>query len=162
MWWEMVVRIHRRALVNFRSKVKTMGKIRTKAWCNHYSGMHLKTACDAGVQFDSLPHYGTKEFMDACPCFSSCGGCDKAEYPTPEQLAAAKIEMDKRFENTIKARMAIVEHCGGPWKRGMPAKDGRIDCPVCGKEAGLGFSRSGYNGHIHASCVTEDCVRWME
>ena len=30
-----------------------------------------------------------------------------------------------------------------------------------GKET-LQFSRSGYNGHIHAKCSTDKCVAWME
>lgn len=137
-------------------------KLRTKEWCNHYSGMHEKTQCDAGVSFDSLPHYGTREFHDACPCFGPCGGCDKAEYPTPEEIEANKIAMASRILGLGKARLAIVESIGGPWKKGMPSASGTIDCPVCSGEKTLRFSRAGYNGHIHAACSTEDCVRWME
>lgn len=38
---------------------------------------------------------------------------------------------------------------------------GEMACPVCA--AGfLRYSRSGYNGHIHAGCTTTGCVRWME
>jgi len=38
---------------------------------------------------------------------------------------------------------------------------GELDCPVC-KTGKLRYSRSSYNGHIHAACNTKDCVRWME
>jgi hypothetical protein len=139
-----------------------MGRLRTKQWCNHYRGMHEKQACEAGVRFDSLPHYGTEAFMGACPCFGPCGGCDKAEYPTLEQLEENRKALNKRLEGIGKARSAIVESLGGPWKRGMPGASGAIDCPVCSGQKSLRFSRSGYNGHIHAACTTEDCIRWME
>lgn len=56
---------------------------------------------------------------------------------------------------------AIVDHLGGPWKRGTASASGEIKCPVC-EDGTLRFTRSGYNGCIHASCSTEDCVRWME
>lgn len=81
---------------------------------------------------------------------------------TAEELAALEAEMNRRFELIGEARRAIVAHCGGPWKRGTPGASGEIDCPACGTEKSLRFSRAGYNGHIHAACTTEDCVRWME
>lgn len=69
---------------------------------------------------------------------------------------------DQMLSMTVKAREAIVEFCGGPWKRGDGGVAGVIDCPCCGAKDSLSFSRAGYNGHIHASCETEDCVSWME
>jgi hypothetical protein len=38
---------------------------------------------------------------------------------------------------------------------------GTMPCPVC-KTGTLRYSRSSYNGHVHAACTTESCVRWME
>ena len=137
-------------------------RLRTKKWCNHYRGMHEKDSCEAGVRFDSLPNHGTREFMSTCPCFEPCGGCDKAEYPTDEQIEENKRLLAIRFENIGKARAAIVEHCGGPWKKGTPGSSGKIDCPACNGEKTLRFSRAGYNGHVHAACKTEGCVQWME
>lgn len=133
-----------------------------KAWCKHYRGMHRKDTCEAGVRFDSLPHVGTRLFHGTCPCFGPRGGCDKAEYPTAEEMAAEDAEIAKRFEAMGKAREAIVNSLGGPWKRGTPGAKGAIDCPVCGEKQSLRFLRSGYNGHIHAQCNTQGCVSWME
>ncbi len=65
------------------------------------------------------------------------------------------------LERTSKARAAIVDHLG-PWKKGVPAAGGAIDCPVCAGSQTLKFSRSGTNGHIHGLCKTKDCVSWME
>jgi hypothetical protein len=38
---------------------------------------------------------------------------------------------------------------------------GSMSCPVC-KTGTLRYSRAAYNGHVHAGCSTEGCVRWME
>lgn len=131
-------------------------------WCKHYRGMSDKTECEAGVKFATLPHYGTGEFFPTCPCFGPRGGCDRAVYPTAEDLVAAEKESERQWAAIAKAREAIVAHLGGPWKKGVRHGYGQIDCPVCGKSSALTFSRSGYNGHIHAQCSTEDCVAWLE
>jgi hypothetical protein len=133
-----------------------------KVFCKHYQGMSEKNVCEAGVRFDSLPHFGTRRFFDTCPCFGPQGTCEHAIYPTPEELAAEEAEFRKLLENLGKARAAIVGNLGGPWKRGTPGASGEIDCPVCSGSKTLQFSRAGYNGHIHAACSTEGCVRWME
>lgn len=139
-----------------------MPRLRTKQWCNHYRGMHEKEACEAGVRFQKLPGYGAKGFMETCPCFGPSEICGKAEYPTAEEMVAHEADMQARFERIGKARTAIVEHLGCPWKRGTAGSNGKIDCPACGGKETLAFSRAGYNGHIHAACSTDDCVRWME
>lgn len=38
---------------------------------------------------------------------------------------------------------------------------GEMACLVC-KTGRLRYSRANYNGHVHAACSTEGCVRWME
>ena len=127
--------------------------------------MHEKDSCEAGVVFKELPGYGTKGFYDSCPCFGPGPGgphCVKSDYPTAEEMAAHDADMQARFERIGKARTAIVEHLGGPWKRGTPGASGKIDCPACGGKETLAFSRAGYNGHIHAACLTEGCVSWLE
>lgn len=135
---------------------------RDTIFCNHYRAMAEHDTCEVGVPYETFK--GLK--FEQRPCFMRkgvCpGGCDKAEFPTPEQIAAEEAEFAKGFENTIKARQAIVASLGGPWKKGTPSAKGAIDCPVCGGEKTLNFSRAGYNGHIHAACSTDDCVRWME
>lgn len=133
-------------------------------WCKHYRGMHDKTACEAGVEFASLPGHGVKGFFESCPCFGPerTGTCIKSEYPTAEEMAAEAKEMESDMRNMMIARVAIVSACGGPWKRGTQGSAGVLDCPVCNSEESLRYSRSGYNGHIHASCSTEGCVSWIE
>ena len=137
--------------------------MRRTVHCIHYRGMLDHSTCEAGVEFakfQGLP-------FEQRPCFllsgkPPCPGCDKQQFPTAEELAAEEAAMVKRFENISQARAAIVAYLGGSWKRGTPGASGQIDCPVCQGKYSLRFSRSGYNGHIHAACKTDRCVRWME
>jgi hypothetical protein len=136
--------------------------IRETEFCNHYRAMSDHKTCEAGVAYDTFQ--GLK--FDERPCFMRdgkiCGGCDLQQFPTPEEIAAREAELTKRYIRIGKARAAIVAHLGGPWKKGKPGSSGRIDCPNCESKASLRFSRSGYNGHIHAACTTEGCCSWME
>jgi hypothetical protein len=132
-------------------------------FCNHYRAMSEHATCSAGVEYEK---FNGLDF-DHRPCFARRGnpppgGCELAVFPTAEELAAKEERHQIRFANTMKAREAIVIHLGGPWKRGKPGAQGKIDCPVCGEKGTLAFSRAGYNGHIHARCMTKDCVAWME
>lgn len=79
-----------------------------------------------------------------------------------EEIAWDEARYKVRAENIMKARATIVADCGGPWKKGMPSTRGQIDCPVCGGDMTLAYSRAGYNGHVHAHCVAGKCVSWME
>lgn len=135
-----------------------------RRFCKHYRGVHEKNTCEAGVAFVSLEHYGTKEFVASGPCFGpeQSGECESKVYPTAEEIAEDDRQMAERFASFGKAREAIVADCGGPWKRGMGGSSGSIDCPVCDGAETLQYSRSSYNGHIHARCSTDDCVSWME
>ena len=135
-------------------------------FCKHYRAMSENDTCEKGVPYDKFN--GLK--FDDRPCFERNGpgsappGCELADFQTPEERAACEKELNERFAAIGLARQAIVEYCGGPWKRGMPSRQGEIDCPACkgNGDGKLRFSRAGYNGYIHAGCTTEGCVRWME
>jgi hypothetical protein len=139
--------------------------------CKHYNGTYGNEVCEAGVAYASVRIEGEWKYRykgsktvythGVCyPCLGkwNLGGatCDKREVPTAEEAAAEEREMQKRFSDTITARLAIVVATDG--KRGVA---GKIDCPVC-NNGKLHYSVSGYNGHIHAKCSTENCVAWME
>lgn len=136
---------------------------RRTIFCKHFRSMGANDTCNAGVEyatFRDLPH-GRK------PCFcrngeSPPGGCELAVFPTAEEIAAEDAEHAKIIIESMLARDAIVAHCGGPWKRGMPSASGAIDCPICSGIGTLRYSRAGVNGHIHAACATDNCVAWME
>lgn len=133
-------------------------------WCKHYHGLANGDECRAGVKYDLVVlGKGTKEcsypcFKDRNPLGATCEHC---VFETPDETAARKAEQAKAFERMGKVRAAIVTHLGGPWKKGMKGNAGSISCPCCDGGC-VNFSRSGYNGHIHASCSTPDCAAWME
>ena len=129
----------------------------------HFRSMSEHKTCEAGVEYETLRGIP----FESRPCFCKTGlepnsGCELAEFPTAEEIAAEEAEWQRRFQDTALARRRIVEFLGGPWKRGMDGTQGVIDCPVCESQESLSFSRSGYNGHIHARCSTIGCVSWME
>jgi rubredoxin len=132
--------------------------------CRHFNGM-MNKVCEAGVAYETVRKSGGRGY--ALPCFKDDSAehpecnCDKQSFKTHEEIAAEIEESDRRFQNTMTARMAIVEHLGGPWKRGSPGVSASIACPVC-KAGTLRFNRAAVNGHIHARCSTADCVAWME
>ena len=136
--------------------------MRRTEFCKHYRAMSDHDTCEKGVAYDKFKGLSFKQR----PCFERNGvapcGCELAEFPTPAERAERDRLLDIRFANMGVARRAIVDSLGGPWKRGMDGSAGVINCPVCGGNEALRFTRSGYNGHIHASCTTEDCVAWME
>lgn len=89
----------------------------------------------------------------------------------------ASAEMDR----CLIARDAILEDLKAKFKAGdtsvkandpdhhwhKPQKNyfsgaGRLDCPICKQAKALTYSRSSYNGHVHASCATTDCVWFKE
>lgn len=134
-----------------------------KEWCKHYRGMQHDT-CRADVVYETVKLKHDKGV--SLPCWGEDANpfgvkCDKCEYPTPEEVDAMRVKTEKRFEALGKCREAIVMHLGGPWKRGTPGAAGKIICPVCEKLEALSFTRSGYNGHIHARCAN-GCASWME
>ena len=137
--------------------------MKSTIFCNHYRSMHDNETCKVGVAYETLKNIPFEKRTCFCrPGKEPNEGCSLMEMPTAEQLAAEEEEFVKLFERMNKARAAIVAHLGGPWKREMVGSRGAIDCPVCGAKETLHFSRSGYNGHIHATCATKNCVSWME
>jgi len=134
--------------------------------CSHYRATSEHTTCKAGIPYETF--MGTHPRIMSWPCFwrqsqpQPCS-CPSARYQTPEEIAAEDAEFQERFQKIDLAREAIVKACGGPWAKGdRYEKTGLINCPVCHRLETLQYSRSGYNGHIHAKCSTPGCVSWME
>lgn len=141
-----------------------------KTRCRHFRSMMDHATCAAGIVFDSVClHKITNGERKGMPCWGADptmnrdgATCDSYSPRTAEELDAEEKFFAKRVEMIGMARDAIVADIGKPWKRGEPGVSGTIDCPCCGKEKSLRFSRAGYNGHIHAACSTSECVSWME
>ncbi len=137
---------------------------RANEWCKNFTGLQTKT-CKAGVEYDTVI-LGKGTALVSFPCFQDRNPqnakCEKCVFRTPEEIAQAEADDAKMFEDMTKARSAIVQSCGGKWKRGDPGRQGKVNCPVCQGVDSLQYTRAGYNGHIHARCKTDGCVSWME
>lgn len=132
------------------------------ATCVHFNGI-MNDACKVGVTYASVRDGSVRPYRFPCigregdPCATTCA---KRQLPTLAEVEAEEARFRKSMADTMTARAEIVENIG-PWKRGEPGEEGQTPCPVC-KSGTLHFTRSGFNGHIHAACSTRGCVRWME
>lgn len=124
--------------------------------CIHFNGT-INDACEAGVNYKSQ-QAGDEYLFKSLPCWKSnnCNTCDKAQFPTEQEVKEKEGQLLERIKNLGIARIAIIEHLGDR-KHGS----GHLPCPVC-STGELHYSRAAYNGHIHASCTTTKCVSWME
>ena len=120
--------------------------------CKHFNGVQNKT-CKAGVTYD-------KNFS-ALPCTSNVRrvktesmACDKFSQITEQMRKKEKEESDKRFKLIMETIALIKEKHGDD--KGL---SDQIECPKC--KGRLGYSISGYNGHIHACCENK-CVAFMQ
>jgi len=136
-------------------KEQIMGK------CRHFNGL-MNKACEVGVKYDDVCTPCTDGVGKNIPClFKGDATCEKRQVVTEDEADAEIEEHKKRFARVGIARKAIVDHLGGPWKKGTAGAGGKIPCPNC-QTGTLAFSRAGSNGHINAACSTTDCVSWME
>ena len=79
---------------------------------------------------------------------------------------AILADLGRRWSANDKAVKALDPEHAHRWWRPQQQENcfsgaGEMKCPVC-NTGKLRYSRAGYNGHVHAACTTENCVRWME
>lgn len=127
--------------------------------CVHFNGTG-NDACEAGIRYDEFRKM-PRPFCFPCLRGGSFKGeefeCPKRRWPSDEEV---KAELDEHAVH-VKKFMAVgplvrrikEEHRGKSW-------GGVEECPVC--KGRLHLSHAAYNGHIHGSCETPDCLRWME
>lgn len=99
---------------------------------------------------------------------------------TQKEIKEMQKKMDERMDSVSAARRAIIDDLKTRRIAGdkgvFPAVDthrfygkqihyfcgaGEMICPIC-NTGKLKYSRSSYNGHVHARCTTINCVAWME
>ena len=150
-----------------------------EARCIHFNGVQNEK-CLAGIDY--------KSFQCGLPCLKYMNRdakCEKRQEPTEEQIKTELAEyesMDGAIDRINVAREAILQELRRRWKEGpipvgvtaprdisrfhKPQSNyfcgaGVMQCPIC-RTGKLKYSRSTYNGHVHARCSTDGCVAWME
>lgn len=141
----------------FRERISAVerNEQRRACRCVHFTGIG-NNVCKAGVVYDSFERGKSLPCILKMQHLGEQNVCAKYEKPTAESLAKEDRAWDKMYGDMMKARKAITDLAGK--RRGVL---GKLPCPVCAS-GNLSYSISGYNGHIHATCSTRDCVAWME
>jgi len=131
----------------------------------------VKKQHDPPLQYRYQHERGTPYMRTtSLPCFKdkAFGAvCDLAEFPTTDQIMKHHADSDAFVGRMLTTRKAIIEDIKSNTPKSTEADNrprsavGKIQCPICGSGE-VRYSQSGYNGHIHAACSTENCVSWME
>lgn len=121
--------------------------------CRHYGliGYGGNRICKAGIDVRAAagdPHAG---WYFRTPCQKRIHPhttCDRREFPTAEEVAAAT----KEFEEAVGASFVAEDRIRAA------AVDGRATCvcPKCGGE--MHGTVSPRNGHVNGRCTTEGCL----
>lgn len=133
--------------------------------CIHWTGIQ-KECCKAGVNYAELTGGRVSGWGMMLPCWTSTLDtqknyekvlCEKFQAPTEAQLKQGEDEI-----KSMISRVGIVMRAIASWRKELPiGKYKSMDCPTgCGGT--LHLSQAACNGHVHGSCSTEGCVRWME
>jgi hypothetical protein len=124
-------------------------------WCKHYDrNVALGDGvCGAGINVAS-EHLGgdITGMLVRMPCRLSNGAsCAKREVFTQAEAEALEAKEERAINEVFKA-LALIREVG--------TRSGWVVCPRC--NSALHFARSLRNGHLHAACETDGCIRFME
>jgi len=118
--------------------------------------------CNAGVNYQKLVGSAEPGYARRLPCFTLNPKdqhviCVHYRLPTQEELAAFEADIQAHLDRMKKVFPMIAE-----LKREYRGRDGAVEkaCPVCGGM--LYMTISAYNGHVHGSCSTPQCLSWVE
>lgn len=130
-------------------------------YCVHYQPREAQ--CGAGVSNEDRPRVPAgPQGIKWGPCIeghtledptSVCPHWERRSLESAEVYADA---MDRALQQMMVAQPFIAK-----WRSKPPiGKSETVECPVCGGR--LRLSQSAYNGHVGASCETENCVSFIE
>lgn len=128
--------------------------------CVHFNGVQ-NDECKANVNYRKLAGEPRAGCMTRIPCFNSKYNdetlnvaCEKFSQITEEMRIKDKGKSDKSVKLTMQT-IALIKDKHGEEKGILDT----MECPKC--KGKLGYSISGYNGHIHASCENK-CICFMQ
>lgn len=130
--------------------------------CKHFTSL-TECSCALGVAYSDVKQPG-----GALACFDGESSlCGLRSEPTAAEVAEFekkdKAESDAMVE-AVMARYRKLEPLLTKIREKYRGRQmtGTASCPVCGGVKTLSIVHSARNGHIHAFCSTENCVRFME
>lgn len=133
--------------------------------CIHFTGIH-RDVCAAGVEYRSLVGGPDLGWAARIPCILTGltkeprATCELKKLPTREEATAEVDRSNERILQCLVAMDAAHTHAEKQGFRCGNGGAGEMECPIC--KGRLRYTVAGVNGHMHAACVTEGCVRWME
>lgn len=123
--------------------------------CRHFTGI-TNEGCKVGVCYRDVRDDSVRPFRWPCINPEVADRCDERDPYTREEAKEHYERIERRIEDVSVAHAAILEAT-----QGEVGISGEITCPVC-QTGALRYSIASVNGHVHAQCSTDDCVRWME
>jgi len=131
--------------------------------CKHYRGPVVNQECKAGVNYRDLVGHADRGWGCELPCRTENRTdveCEKRELPTQDEVQAFARWREQRQYNLIEAHRRCMENArAGGFKLGERGTSGFVQCPVCGEQLKYTIAK---NGHVHAQCMTEGCIAWMQ
>lgn len=130
--------------------------------CKHFTSLNDRR-CALGV-----PYSGVKQPGAALACFDQQTSlCELRCEPTAAEVWEFEKKVTAESDAMIRDALAKYRKLEPLLNRIREKYRGRqmtgtASCPVCGGVKTLSIVHSGRNGHIHAFCSTENCVRFME
>ena len=138
--------------------------------CRHWTGTGRNDVCGAGVNYRQLASGPDLGWALRLPCSGVVfdhakdvvkAMCEKRVCWTQEEAEANVDRADAAIERAFRAhRVAHDDAKARGLKRGHGGA-GSVKCPAC-EDGMIRYTVSSYNGHMHAGCSTDGCVRWME
>ena len=134
--------------------------------CRHFNGVQ-HDCCEAGVNYRGLAGEPRDGCMTRIPCLpihepkhGSMAACALRSLHTPEEAERMVTESEASMERHLGVfRLAHNDAKAKGLKRGNGGHS-EMTCPIC--SGTLRYAVASVNGHMHAQCVTNGCVQWME
>jgi len=124
--------------------------------CKHFNGIQNEK-CAMEINMRELTGGDSLGWAKRMPCFEKNGTkCDLYSEPTKEELEADEASTEKIIQEVMLV-MPLVSKWKDKHKSGGAGED---ICPVC--KGKLNYSISSYNGHCHAKCETDNCIKLMQ
>jgi diaminopimelate decarboxylase len=125
-----------------------------RSHCRHFTGI-MNESCNVGVVYSTIKDTSERPFRYPCLDSECSSLCALVSYFTEEEEKQREAETIEIMGKICLARDSILEVT-----QGACSTKGDITCPCC-QEGRLIYTVAS-NGHIWASCSTENCVRWVE